>query len=442
MVEQSRRSQMHLGLFAQPHGYHVGGWRHPEADGRSMDLDWLVEVARTAEEGLLDFFFLADGLSFDDPSRASTIARHEPTTLLGALSPATSRIGLAATISTSFTHPYTTARTLSSLDHLSSGRAAWNVVTSATHSAARSYGQQQLPEHAERYARAAEHVQATRQLWDAWEEGALRQDPETGVFVNPEKVHPVEFIGEHIATEGALTIPRSPQGHPVVIQAGSSPDGQRLAAAEADVVFTTQPDVASARDFSRGLRRQIAEAGRDPEEVRILTGVNLLVDSTQQEAEADQRTLDSFGDLASGLRQIQDRFGTDLSTYDLDSPFPQLELGELGQSRNQIILRKAAEQGLSIRQVALMLAASRGHHQIAAEAHSAADELEEWFTDGEVDGFIITLPFMSKPLRHLVDLLIPELQCRGLFRTEYTGTTLREHLGLQRPPVGAGTRIR
>jgi FMN-dependent oxidoreductase (nitrilotriacetate monooxygenase family) len=422
--------QLHLGLFVHALGHHVGGWRHPNAQGDATDIDWFTWIAQTAERGTFDMFFVGDALAASVHKLPSTTARLEPLTLLAALAPRTRHIGLAATASTTFGDPFTFARAFSSLDHISHGRIAWNVVTSFSSDAARNFGREDLPSHDERYAVAREFLEVTTKLWDGWEDGALVRDAGTGRFLDDTKIHPAHHKGKYFAVEGPLNISRSPQGRPVLIQAGSSPAGQQLAADTADVVFTAQTTLADAQEFYSGQKRLVAEAGRDPRHLTILPGVMPILGDTREDARRTWNQLNEFVDIDNGLEQLSARFGFDLREYDLDGPVPEVAAVEGGQSRVKLLTDLAAREGLTLRQLAAVAAGSRGHRVVVGTAQDIADDFEEWFSHGGADGFNIMPPYLPDQLDLFVDQVVPELRRRGLFRDSYTGNTLREHLGL------------
>lgn len=422
--------QLHLGLFVHALGHHVGGWRHPDARGDATDIDWFTWIAKTAERGTFDMFFVGDALAASVHKLPSTTSRLEPLTLLAALAPQTRHIGLAATASTTFGDPFTFARAFSSLDHISRGRIAWNVVTSFSSDAARNFGRDDLPSHDERYAVAREFLEVTAKLWDGWEEGAIVRDAETGRFLDDAKIHPANHRGKYFSVEGPLNIGRSPQGRPVLIQAGSSLPGQQLAADTADVVFTAQSTLADAQAFYEGQKKLVAEAGRDPRELVILPGVMPIVGRTREEAQRTWHQLNEFVDIDNGLEQLSARFGFDVREYDLDGPVPEVGAVEGGQSRVKLLTDLAVREGLTLRQLAAVAAGSRGHRVVVGTAQDIADDFEEWFSRGGADGFNIMPAYLPDQLDLFVDLVVPELRERGLFRERYEGTTLRDHLGL------------
>ncbi len=439
---------LHLNAFLMGVGHHEAAWRHPRTDpARVTDVRHFVELARTAERGALDSIFFADTLHVGPNARHNMQAVFEPITLLAAIAGATSRIGLIATASTSYNDPFNLARTFASVDHISGGRAGWNIVTSASDAEARNFNRDGAATHAQRYQRAAEFVDVTLKLWDSWEPGALVLDPATGVFADTDRVHPAEHTGEHFSVRGALNTPRSPQGRPLLVQAGSSPDGRAFAARYAEAVFTAQQTLAEGQEFSTVLKAETAAAGRDPDGIRILPGVVPIIGGTQAEAE---RLATEFEDLIVtdyALAQLSHLLTVDLSGYPLDGPLPPLpreDTVESHQSRYKLIVDLARRENLTIRQILVRLGGGRGHRVVAGTPELIADELELWYRQGAADGFNIMPPYLPGGLDDFVDHVVPELRRRGLFRHEYTADTLRGHYGLPEPanryarvPVGA-----
>ncbi|MFO1079439.1 MAG: LLM class flavin-dependent oxidoreductase [Reyranellaceae bacterium] len=425
--------QLRLGVFVQAPGHHVGGWRHRDAVSSGWpNLGLMQSIAATAERGRFDLFFLGDGFATGYDEHPATIGKFEPLTLLAALAMGTSRIGLAATASTTYGEPYHVARAFASLDHLSAGRAAWNVVTTAYDKSAAVFGRAHPP-HAERYAIAEEFVTACRLLWDSWDDDAFVGDKAGGRFVRPGSLHPPRFAGRYLSVQGALNVPRPPQGHPVLIQAGSSGPGQALAARIADVVFTAQNDMVEATAFRRDLRAQAAQAGRRPDRVLVMPGVMPVVGRTRQEAESMLAEHGALMDPLQALTVLSERLGADLSAYPLDGPVPDLPDTEHLKSRAALLLHTARRDHLTLRQLGNRVAAARGHLLLVDTPDAIAATLARWFEAGAADGFNVMPPFFPGQFEAFVDGVVPRLQARGLFRTDYAGSTLREHLGLPRP---------
>jgi alkanesulfonate monooxygenase len=431
---------MKLGASIYPVGYHVAGWRYPGAqvDG-GIDLQHHVDLARTAERGRFDFLFLADAavLWHEDIEAVAQTAwstRFEPLTLLSALAVTTRHIGLVATVSTTYNEPYTVARMFASLDHLSGGRAGWNLVTSANPAEARNFGRTDHPVHAARYERAREFAHIVTGLWDGWDDDCFVMDQSSGVYFDPAKVRRLNHVGRYFSVAGPLNLPRPPQGHPVMVQAGLSDDGRQLAAETAEVLFTAQPTLADAQAFYADVKRRIAGFGRAPEDLSIMPGVITLVGRTRAEAEAQRRRLDSVLEPLSGLAFLSGLIGApDLSQYPLDGPLPELPPTEGPKGRQRLLVEVARRDNLTIRQLAQGIALTSGHRLVVGTPTEVADQLEEWFVCGGCDGYNVAPAHLPGGLDEFVELVVPELQRRGLTATEYEGTTLRDHLGLRRP---------
>ncbi|MEW6484094.1 MAG: LLM class flavin-dependent oxidoreductase [Pseudomonadota bacterium] len=430
MENSETQRRLRLGLFVQPLGHHVSGWRLTDNAGAPTDIDWLITLAKKAEAGTFDLFFVGDALATSMYRLPSTMARLEPLTLLSALAVQTRSIGLAATASTTFSDPFTLARSLSSLDHISRGRAAWNVVTSFSNDVARNFSREDMPDHARRYGRAREFLDVASKLWNGWEEGAVQPDAETGRYFVDEKIKAVNHRGEHFQVQGPLNITRSPQGRPVIITAGSSVDGQKLAAETAEVIFTASATLEEGQAFYRVQKQQIREAGRDPSHVVIMPGVMPVVGRTREEAHALWKQLNTLVDLENGISQLSLRFGVDLSGYPLDGPVPDVPLGEGNQSRVRLMLDMAKRDNLTLGELAAIAAGSRGHRVIIGTAEDIADDFELWLNQGGADGFNIMPAIMPEQLDLFIERVIPELRRRGLFRQDYAHSTLRENLGL------------
>ncbi|WP_437610116.1 LLM class flavin-dependent oxidoreductase [Erwinia sp. V71] len=430
------RRQLRLGLFVQPLGHHVSGWRLSQQQESPTDIEWLTWIARKAEEGKFDMFFVGDALATSVYRLPSTMARFEPLTLLSALAVNTRHIGLAATVSTTFSDPFSLARAFSSLDHISHGRAAWNVVTSFSTDVARNFSRDDMPSHAERYAVAHEFLDVTFKLWEGWQEGAVVHDKASGQYFVDDKIQAINHKGHHFQVQGPLNIDRSPQGRPVIIEAGSSADGQKLAAATAEVVFTAAATLEEAQSFYQAQKQQVEAAGRNPDHVLILPGVMPIVGRTREEAWATWRELNQLVDIDNGIKQLSTRFGMDLSPFPLDGPVPEAPAIEGGQSRVKLLTDLAERENLTLRELAAIAAGSRGHRVLVGTAEEIADNFQQWLEQGGADGFNIMPAIMPEQLSLFVELVIPELRRRGLFREEYQYNTLRENLGLPDPARG------
>ena len=440
----ARTGRLALGAFFNPTGHHVASWRHPQgqADG-ALNLQHYLEIARTAERGRFDMIFLADQ-QYVRPARLEAISRSaqyivqfEPLTLLSAISMATTHIGLVATATTSYFEPYHVARTFASLDHISGGRAGWNIVTGANAAEAYNFGREQHYEHEERYDRAAEFARVVLGLWDSWDDDAFVHDKDSGLYFQPEKLHWLGHRGEHFRVKGPLNIARPPQGYPVVVQAGSSPTGRGFAAEFAEVVFTNQPNLDQAREFYRALKEQVVSFGRAPDDVKIMPGLSPIVGRTVSEAEEKLHQLEELTHPVV-LREILSTQlgGFDLAPYPFDGPLPELPPHDginASSSSYQKAIDMARAENLTIRQLAKRIAFARGKAFVLGTPARIADQMEQWFHEEGADGFNIAPPYLPGSLDDFVVLVVPELQRRGLVRTEYEGRTLRDHLGLRRP---------
>lgn len=432
--------KIRLGAFLPGGGQHIASWRHPDqpADG-AVNFDFHKQLAQTAERGLFDAYFLADGLaasvggtSEGGPAR---VAGFEPVTLFAALAPLTTHLGFIATASTTYEEPYNTARKFASLDLISQGRAGWNVVTTATEAAARNFNLDRQFPHAYRYKRAAEHVEVVRKLWDSFEDDIFIRDKASGDFYDRGKLHPADHRGAHFKVQGPLNVPRSPQGHPVIVQAGQSEDGRALAAATAEVIFTAHQHLSTAQEFYRDIKRRARELGRNPDHILVMPGVAPFVGRTDEEAREKYDALTSLIRDEDGVSLLNGLTGgtLDLTGHDLDAPLPPAPPTEGMKSRQALIRQIADENDFTIRQLFQWVATARGHYTIVGSVSRIADVLQEWFENEGADGFNILPPWLPTGLDDFVDLVIPELQRRGLFRTEYEGRTLRENLGLPFP---------
>lgn len=434
--------QLHLGAFLMGVGHHAAAWRLPGADPAALTRPgYYKALAQTAERGKFDYVFLADRLALSDrygndlqtSVRYLTGPRLDPVALLGVLAGATSHIGLAATASTTFNHPFSLARTFASLDHLSEGRIGWNIVTSTNDGEALNFSAEPILEHELRYRRAREFVELALKLWDSWEDDALVHDKLNAHFADPDRVHYLDHAGEFFNVRGPLNVPRSPQGRPVLIQAGSSDTGQDFAASVADVIFTAQPDLLKAKDFYRTVNQRLADQGRAPGALKIMPGVMPFVGKSRDEAQARFAELEDNVHPLAGLALLSDSMNHDLSVYPLDEPLPAVQNIRGNQSRFKLVQELSEREGLTLRQLGKRFGGSRSHRVLAGTASEIADDLQQWFDEQACDGFNIMPPYLPDALTDFVDQVVPELQRRGLFRHQYSGTTLREHLGLERP---------
>jgi FMN-dependent oxidoreductase (nitrilotriacetate monooxygenase family) len=435
------KRQMHLGVFVLGTGNHSAGWRMDGAFTTSCSVQVMQSIAAIAERGKFDLFFISDSAVMDPGDHPSFLNRFEPMTLLAALGMVTRYVGLGATVSTSFNEPYNVARSFASLDHLSGGRAAWNVVTSSNKVAALNYGKDH-PEHDLRYEIASEFVDVVRGLWDCWDDGAIVRDRATGTFLDKSKVRPLEHKGRFFNVKGPLNIERSPQGNPVIIQAGGSPPGQELSARSADLVFSVvNGDHASAKAAYDSLKGRVIKHGRRPEHVPILPGVMPIIGETDSEAKDQLDRLQGWLTASNALTLVSQRLGYDISGYPLDGPVPDFPAKtDRGQAFSNTLLEMARREKMTLRDLYNITAAARGHWVIYGTPQRVADILEEWFTAERADGFVVMPAYFPGAFDDFVDKVVPELQRRGLYRTEYTGPTLRDHLGLERPPAWAPSR--
>jgi len=447
MSEHERK--IRLGAFISGPGHHVAAWRHPDAqaDGR-FNFPHLRRVTETAERGLFDAVFLADGLATQNrpgaEGRTAYGGGFEPVTLFSALSAVTQHIGFIATASTTYEDPYILARKFASLDLLSDGRAAWNVVTTGGAEAAGNFGLDAHPNHADRYVRAREFVEVVKGLWDSWDDDAFKLDKESGWFYDPDKVHELDHRGAHFSVRGPLNVPRPIQGHPVIVQAGASEDGKELAAQTAEVIFTAQQTLADAQAFYRDVKGRLARYGRKPEQLKIMPGVFPVIGRTEAEAQEKFQALQDLILPEVGLALLSGLIrGVDLSGLPLDEPPPELPETNNNKSRQALMFDIAKKQKLTLRQLYLWVAGARGHWQIVGTPAQIADQLQSWFENEAADGFNVMPPVLPTGLDDFVTLVVPELQRRGLYRTAYEGRTLRENLGLARPDsTQRGRRIR
>ena len=430
----STARQLRLGTILHGASGNMSAWRHPAAVAdASINFDFVQETARIAEQGKLDFLFVADGLYINEKSIPHFLNRFEPLTVLSALASVTRHLGLVGTLSTSYSEPFTVARQFASLDHLSHGRAGWNVVTSPLEGSAKNFSREKHPDHALRYRIADEYLDVVKGLWDSWEEDAFIRDKASGQFFDPAKLHTLNHHGDFFQVAGPLNIGRTPQGRPIIFQAGASEDGKKLAARHADAIFTHHETLAEAQAFYRDVKQQLEQHGRHDDELHIFQGVSVIVGDSEADAEQQYQTTAALVSINDALNYLGRYFEHhDFSQYPLDEPFP--EIGDLGQnsfrSTTDEIKRNARERQLTLRQVALESASPRP--RFSGTAEQVADGLQAWFESRAADGFIIqggtpdTFP-------RFVKKVVPILQARGLFRTDYPGTTLRESLGLALP---------
>ena len=427
--------QMHLGVFVLGTGNHSAGWRYEGAAVSNLDLSVTREIARTAERGKFDLLFISDGLVMDPGDHPSFLCRFEPTTLISVLSATTRHIGLGATVSTSFGEPYHVARTFASIDHISNGRAAWNVVTSSAAKAAMNFSRERHMDHDLRYEVANEFVDVVNGLWDCWDDGAILADKTTGGYIDPERVRPLNHRGRFFQIKGPMNIARCPQGRPVIIQAGGSPSGLELAARTADVVFSVVQELESAKTAYADLKGRLAKYGRAPEALAVLPGVMPIIGETDAAAKEKLSLLQSWLTPSNAAILVSSRIGYDVSGYPLDGPVPAPPPDGNSRTFSRVLFETARREKMSLRDLYNLTAAARGHWVVCGTPQRIADTLEQWFVKGAADGFNILPPYFPGAFADFVDLVVPELQRRGLFRREYQGTTLRDHFGLTRFPM-------
>lgn len=425
-----------LNAFIFDTGHHEAAWRLPESNSRaSTDVKHFQHIAQIAEHGKLDSVFLADSPTLETNPGRRPAERLDPTVLLSALSAVTEKIGLIGTASTSFEEPYNLARRFGSLDQVSHGRAGWNVVTTAAQSAAANFGLTTLPDAADRYRRAGEFLEVVIGLWDGWEEDAVLADKENGLYADPGKIHAINHEGEFFKVAGPLNTGHLPQGRPVIVQAGSSPAGIALAAAYAEAVFTAQPTVEEGREFYAKLKNATADVGRNPDSIKILPGIVPVIGATEAEAKAKEARLGELMVLDHALTQLARDTGLEAAEIDLDAPLPTniRSFAEVQTSRYELTVNLARRENLTVRELLIRLGGGRGHRVFAGTPEKVADTIEEWFTTGAADGFNIMAPVLPSGLETFIEQVVPILQQRNLFRTDYEGDTLREHYGLPKP---------
>ena len=434
----TKNRQLHLAAFMRPISIHTGAWRYP---GGTPDANFnfpaIVKFAQRLEEARFDAFFMADHLAMlnmpmDALKRSSTATSFEPFTLLSALSMATEHLGLIATGSTSFDEPFHVARRFASLDHISGGRAGWNIVTTSNPDAAKNFGLEDHLDHAERYRRAREFYDVVTGLWDSWADDAFIRDVESGVFFDPDKLHTLDHKGEFFSVRGPLHIARPAQGWPLIVQAGGSDAGRQLAAETADAVFAAQRTIEDGREFYADVKSRMKKLGRDPGHLKILPACLVVVGDTVEEAREKRAVLDSKVHLDSAIASLSISLGTDASKFEIDGPLPETPETNASKSGRARVIRMAEEEKLTVRQLAQRMGGFSGL-ALVGTAETIADEMEEWIETEASDGFTIMFPFLPEGLDLFVDRVTPELQRRGLLRRDYEGATLRENLGLPRP---------
>ncbi len=431
--------KLHLGAFMRPVSIHTGAWRYPGAyPDANFNLAHLRTFIRRLEAAKFDAFFMADHLAVlnmpvDALKRSHTVTSFEPFTLLSALAGATERIGLVATASTTFDEPYHVARRFASLDHISDGRAGWNIVTTANPDAALNFGYTSLTDHDERYVRAREFYDVVTGLWDSFADDAFIRDVDSGIYFDPARMHVLDHKGPSLSVRGPLNIARPVQGWPVIVQAGASEPGRQLAAETAEVIFGAVPTLDAGKTFYADIKRRMREIGRDPADLKILPAAFVVVADTIDEARAERARLDGLVHYDSGIGSLNGMLDYDVSGFDPDGPLPEIPETNAARTQRANMVELARKENLTIRQLAQRAGSYAGLSFVGTPA-SVADEMERWLAEEGSDGFNVMFPWLPGGLDAVADKLVPELQRRGLFRTEYDGRTLRDHLGLRRPP--------
>jgi FMN-dependent oxidoreductase (nitrilotriacetate monooxygenase family) len=433
--------QLHLNLFIHSRGHHEAAWRHDGSARRApTDLTHYRDLALAAEAAKLDSVFFADHVALGEDLGHAARGELEPLTLLGALAALTERIGLIATASTTYSEPYNLARQFASLDHLSGGRIGWNIVTSWAPAAAANFGQERQAGIDQRYDRANEFVEVVSKLWDSWARDAIRDDRETGLYAQTDRIRRIEHRGNHFAVAGALNIPRSPQGRPVFVQAGASTDGKAFAARYAEAIFTAHLQKESAISFYSGIKTQARALGRQPDQIVILPGISAAIGSTELEAKRVWEQLNELSHPSVGLSRLSNRFGGhDFSHLKLDQvlsveDFPDPSQVQASRSRAQSITAYVARERPTLRRLLHSLAGARGHFTATGAPEQIADVIEDWFVSGAADGFNVMPPILPTQFSIFTSEVVPLLRKRGLFRSEYSDGTLRDRLGLAPVP--------
>lgn len=430
--------KLHLGAFMRPVSLHTGAWRYPGADAdANFNIGHIKSFALKLEAAKFDAFFMADHLAvlnmpIEALRRSHTVTSFEPFTLLSALAAATDRIGLVATASTTFDEPYHVARRFASLDHISGGRAGWNIVTTANPDAALNFGRDEMVEHGERYVRAREFFDVVTGLWDSFADDAFIRDAESGIFFDPGRMHVLDHQGPELKVRGPLNIARPPQGWPVIVQAGQSEPGRQLAAETAEVVFCSPRDLAAGKALYADIKGRLAGAGRGRNDLKILPAAFVVIGDTVEDARQKRLHLDSLVHYDSAIASLSIALGHDASRFDPDAPLPAIPETNASKTGRAQVLKLAVEEGLTVRQLAQRYGGYAGLAFVGT-VKSVADEMAAWLNEEGSDGFNVVFPYLPEGLDDVVGKLVPELQRRGLFRTDYDGVTLRDHLGLARP---------
>ena len=434
----SSERQLRLGAFMRPASIHTAAWRYPGGTpDANFNLEAIVGYAKKLEQGCFDAFFMADHLAvlnmpMDALKRSATVTSFDPLTLLPALAMVTEHLGLIATASTTFEPPYTIARRFASLDHISDGRAAWNLVTTSNPDAALNFGMEEQMDHGERYRRAREFVDVVTGLWDSFADDAFVRDVESGGYLDPDKMHVLGHTGDYLSVRGPLNIARSPPGWPVIVQAGASEAGRQLAAETAEMIFAAQSTLEAGREFYADIKGRMDKLGRNRDHLKVMPGAFVVVGETAEEAREKRALLDSLVHYDSGIASLSISLGHDASEFDPDGPLPEIPESNASKSGRERVLALAERENLTVRQLAGRLGGYSGLAMVGTPA-MIADQMEEWLMTDGCDGFNVMFPYLPAGLDDFVDKVVPELQRRGLFRHAYEGTTLRENLGLPKP---------
>ena len=434
----SEKRQLHLGAFMRPATIHTGGWRYPGAAAdANFNFPQMKKFTQKLEAARFDAFFMADHLAvlnmpMEALKRSATPTSFEPFTLLPALAEATEHIGLVATGSTTYDEPYHVARRFASLDHISGGRAGWNIVTTSNPDTSLNFGLEEALEHSDRYARAREFYDVVTGLWDSWADDAFLQDQESGIYFDPEKLHVLDHKGKYFSVRGPLNIARPIQGWPLIVQAGSSDAGRQLAAETAEAVFTSHSDLAAGQQFYTDVKARAARVGRDGDHIKILPACFVVIGDTVEEARAKRAKIDSLVHFDSAIASLSIALGHDASKFDPDGPLPDIPESNASKSWRERAIEMAAREDLTVRQLAQRLGGYAGAAMVGTP-ETIADEMAEWLETRGSDGFTVMFSHLPGGLDEFCDRVVPELQRRGLFRREYAGATLRENLGLPRP---------
>ena len=430
--------KLRLGAFMRPVSIHTAAWRYPGGTpDANFNLRSIIGFAKKLEQGKFDAFFMADHLAvlnmpIEALKRSATVTSFDPLTLLPALAMVTEHLGLIATASTTFEPPYTIARRFASLDHISGGRAAWNLVTTSNPDAALNFGIDEKIGHGQRYRRAREFVDVVTGLWDSFADDAFIRDVNSGVYFDPEKMHILAHKGDYLSVRGPLNIARPPQGWPVIVQAGASEAGRQLAAETAEVIFAAQSTLDAGQKFYADIKGRMIKLGRNPDHLKVLPGAFVVVGETAEEAQKKRALLDSLVHYDSGIASLSIALGHDASGFDPNRPLPHIPESNASKSGRERVLALAERENLTVRQLAGRLGGYSGLAMVGTPT-MIADQMEEWLMNGACDGFNVMFPYLPGGLDDFVDQVVPELQRRGIFRTDYEGRTLRENLGLPRP---------